>query len=459
VSRISRQAELRAGYAAVDITPPAGVDLTGFIAREGPCLGTLDPLMARALVFEDAAGDRRAALVTCDLIGLGRHLVARVRRRVAAAADIPPEAVLFACSHTHAGPETGVLTTIGLPDPGYLASLEQGLVDALTDASRRLTPVRLRLGETNVEEGVVVNRVFRRVGRPERYDHQLTVVRLEPDGGDGSDATPLATIVAFACHAVALGAGERHASADYVGVLRRDLEVSGSGPVLYVNGCGGDVNPARMDERGRPASEHLGGGLARAAIRALAASAAPEDLAPARPGQTATIGASQEWVTLPLQPLRTAAAAADLLAEGRRKLSTLPPESPAYRAARVTEVDYPLRLLRLHYGSEELPEVQAEVQAVRLGPIAVVALPGEIFSSLGQAIKAASPFPSPRTLIAGWANDNVGYIPDGEAYPLGGYEVDSASRYYGYPAGWAAAAGEALVAAADRVLGRLAGPG
>ena len=34
--------------------------------------------------------------------------------------------------------------------------------------------------------------------------------------------------------------------------------------------------------------------------------------------------------------------------------------------------------------------------------------------------------------------------------------MDLASRYYGYPAGWAAGAGEALVVIAGRVLARLA---
>ena len=49
---------LRAGYAAVEITPPVGIDLTGFVAREGPCTGTRDPLWARALVFESAPRER-----------------------------------------------------------------------------------------------------------------------------------------------------------------------------------------------------------------------------------------------------------------------------------------------------------------------------------------------------------------------------------------------------------------
>jgi hypothetical protein len=435
---------LRAGYAAVEITPPAGVDMTGFIAREGPCLGRRDPLEVRALVFEDGAG-RRVAVAACDLIGLGRHTVARVRRRVAAAAGIPPEGQLFNCSHTHAGPETGVLTTIGAPDPAYLESLEARLGDALIAAAARLVPVRLHVGTTEVPDGLVLNRVFRRIDDPGRYDRQLVAVRVEP----------VATIVAFACHAVALGSRERYASADFVAPLRRALEGAGadgapaSGPVVYLNGCGGDVNPAGMDARGEDACEALGLGLARAARTALAA-AGPASGAPP------VVDGRQEWVTLPFQPLRTPGEAATILAAGQERIATQSPGSPAYRGTRVTDVEYPLRLLRLHYGSETLPEVRAEVQALKIGPLAVVALPGEIFSSLGRAIKAGSPFGAPRTLVAGWANDNVGYVPDAEAYPLGGYEVDLASRYYGHPAGWAPEAGQGLVATATRLLEGLA---
>jgi neutral ceramidase len=437
---------MRAGYQTVDITPPAGVDLTGFIARKGPCAGTLDPLEARALVFEDARG-HQAALVTCDLIGLGRHLVARVRRRVAEATGIPATAQLFNCSHTHAGPETGVLTTIGLPDPRYLALLEERLVSVVTAAARELLPVRVAVAAGDAPEGLVINRVFRRVDRPEAYDRQITVVRLDRE--DGSDERPLATLVAFACHAVALGSEEQHASADYVGTLRRALEDAGTGPVLYVNGCGGDVNPASMDRRGREASEALGLGLAEAALP-LWREARPD-------GVTAgdQVTAAQEWVTLPYQAVRTAEEAAAILAAGRERLVTAVPGSPSYRGTRVTEVEYPLRLLRLHYGNETVPLAEAEVQALRIGSFAVVGLPGEIFSSIGRQIKQASPFPSPYTLVAGWTNDNVGYIPDRAAYPLGGYEVDSASRYYGHPAGWAPEAGEALAAAARRLLAQV----
>ena len=91
---------MRIGIARRDVTPRVGLDLSGFIAREGPCAGVHDPLYLTALVAEE--NDRLVALVSCDLIGLGAATVRRVRERVARSSGIPAEAQLYACTHTHA---------------------------------------------------------------------------------------------------------------------------------------------------------------------------------------------------------------------------------------------------------------------------------------------------------------------------------------------------------------------
>jgi hypothetical protein len=220
--------------------------------------------------------------------------------------------------------------------------------------------------------------------------------------------------------------------------------------VLYLNGCGGDVNPASMDARGRPAAEALGRGLAEVALSLWRDAVPPSDV----DGLDA-IGAAQEQVTLPFHALRTPEAAAALLATGRQALAACQPGTPEYRRVVTMEVDYAQRLLRLHYGSETLPSVQAEVQALRIGPMAFVGLPGEIFSSIGRAIKEASPLSEPYTLLAGWTNDNVGYVPDHQAYGVATYEADTAARWYGYPAPWAPEAGDLLREAALRALARV----
>src|SRR3990167_2959523 len=58
-------AELLAGVAVRDITPPPGVPMWGYSDRKGPSTGTLDPLHARALVLK--MREQTIAIVTMDL--------------------------------------------------------------------------------------------------------------------------------------------------------------------------------------------------------------------------------------------------------------------------------------------------------------------------------------------------------------------------------------------------------
>lgn len=68
---------LWAGFAEIEITPPVGIELAGYIARDGVATSVHDPLYARALVIADGAA--RAALITCDTLGLHLRDVEQVR--------------------------------------------------------------------------------------------------------------------------------------------------------------------------------------------------------------------------------------------------------------------------------------------------------------------------------------------------------------------------------------------
>lgn len=73
-----------------------------------------------------------------------------------------------------------------------------------------------------------------------------------------------------------------------------------------------------------------------------------------------------------------------------------------------------------------MPNIEAEIQAWRIGNLGIIFVPGEVFNEIGTRIKEHSPFPN--TFFVGYANGNVGYIPTPEAYAEGGYEVDQACR-------------------------------
>jgi hypothetical protein len=58
--------------------------------------------------------------------------------------------------------------------------------------------------------------------------------------------------------------------------------------------------------------------------------------------------------------------------------------------------------------------VPCEVQAIRLGDVALLALPLEVFAETALAIVSASP--ASVTLIASNSNGGVGYLPTNDAY-------------------------------------------
>jgi hypothetical protein len=96
---------LAAGYGETILTPPLGVELTGYgFYLERRAESVLDDLKARALFLEKDGV--RAVLVSCDLVGLTVEASDAARRAISASLGIPPDHVLLACTHTHTGPAT-----------------------------------------------------------------------------------------------------------------------------------------------------------------------------------------------------------------------------------------------------------------------------------------------------------------------------------------------------------------
>jgi hypothetical protein len=89
------------------------------------------------------------------------------------------------------------------------------------------------------------------------------------------------------------------------------------------------------------------------------------------------------------------------------------------------------------------------VQALRIGDVAFVGVPAELFTMLGQDIKRRSPFRY--TYVAELANDWIGYLPDRKAFELGGYQTWTGLHSYADPG-----TGEAVVEEAVRLLHELA---
>lgn len=412
---------LRAGFATAEITPERATPLSGFAARGGLAQGRLDPLEARALVFD--AGGRRVTLVALDLIGVPDGLEERVRARLGP--DAP--ALIVTATHTHAGPPTLARARLGAPSPDELDRLETIVAATVTRAAAATATVGLAHRRV-MAPGIACNR--RDSAGP--IDPAADVVALlDPAGG-------LAALwVTFACHPVVLGPDNLFYSADFPGATRRALEARLGCPVLYATGCAGEINLGHspldsirrigMDKRTPAEAERIGRRLAGAIADDLAAS-------PPHPAGDARLTHRSALVAPRFVPPDAAARLA--IAQAAQRALADPATSAGERAMARIDLDW----LAAPPCAEDWPALR--VSALALGPARACFLPGEIFVETALAMRRAAP----ELIVVGYAHANPGYIPPEHA--RGGYEVDIAWRPYGAPGPFAPGMAEELAAAA-----------
>jgi hypothetical protein len=400
---------LRAGAAKRRVTPPFWVP---YLTSSGqgtsaPFRGLHDDLYARALVFDD--GHQAAAILAVDSIGydnaiLGptRDFTGMLRTRIAAATKLSAAAVMLSATHAHSTPETIGLTACS-EGPGVRQWFEehlQALADTVVEAWSKRIPARVYEGSVSVP-GIARNRriVLRdgtvnrhgplpsqeQVREPWALDEDLAVLYLETD-----KAAPHALLLNYTAHPVVTMLLPE-VSADYPGAAATLVEEALPGAIcLFTQGAAGNVNTVRVSTSHQDA-QGIGRRLGLAALDHV------RRLKHQAPLQTTAVRVCSERVRLSPRtsaPLKPSAPKAKGESHGRR---------PAE--------------LRLAQKLAEGP-IWAEVQAMGVGPVQWVSLPGEPFVETGLALKKAG-----AAFVIGYANGYVGYLPLRRAYAAGGYEV------------------------------------
>ena len=425
---------LRGGAARIEITPPVGKDLTGFLLRENPSIGVRDPLYARALVLDD--DDRQVAIISCDLLGFDRERILEIYDRIHLQTGIAAAHMMVACTHTHGGPATMSLVDCGTIDPSYVDSLVLRLVEVVAQAQERLQPVTLAVGSATSSEGVHNRRTPGDV-----IDPEVGLLRV-----DDAQGKPLAVLVNYACHPTTLFHDNRKISADYPGLVTSRIEDETGAIALFLTGAIGDVGPVA---RGEESLATVGNAVANAAVAALPALEA---------NPVERLRTAGELLHLPLLPLPTRADwlawRDEYMAAAMSAEQSEDGPSPKIPWAMVHWTERMFEEMQDH---ELRPTVDAGIQVFRIGQLVIVGVPGEYFVELGlqmkQEIKQNNDVRV--VMVVGFANGNVGYIPARRAYAQGGYEVAEAYRYYGYAAAIAPEGGEQILSSAATLSARL----
>ena len=276
-----------------------------------------------------------------------------------------------------------------------------------------LRPATLRSGRTTVE-GYAYNRLFRLkdgteiAGKGGRESEIISVAgptdpELQTLSAVDENGRLLALVVDFALHVDVIGGGEATTmSADWPGEMARNIAaVYGADVVtLLLQGAAGDINhvpheATQLPVRGPDKAVQLGRALAGAAMLATER---------AEPMQRVELAAICESVSIPYYT-RDAKLWAEV-AELKRK--DAPTDADRYLIDRCESWPHDNK-------SADVP-----VHAMRVGDLAIVGLPTEIFVNIGLEMKHWSP--AQQTFVVELANARVSnYVPTGDQAERGGY--------------------------------------
>ncbi len=457
----STSAALQAGAAKVDITD----------RDAGP---VNDPLYVKALVLRE--GDVTVAIVTVDAVAIAEigsiknDYLANVRAALKRDIGFDPQRILINASHCHGK---------------VCADVEARTVEAVKLAAKQLVPVRVGAGQGH-EDRVMENRRLKlKSGREADVRHAYSLPPdddvvgtgpIDPAIGllrlDRLDGRTLAVVHQFACHPIQ-GVPNGGNTADMSGFASQVLEDSfGDGAIaLFLQGCGGDVNPLRYKQVDEPRdAEPLGNQLGLSAMRAakkiVCRDDAPlkwinETLAVPRADNAERIAAVEAEQTRLVQSLKGTSLNLKtflplVVKQGlsnpfpsyyshrylhdlqikRNDLERLDAENRAnveaymrniYTMEELTRLQTNLALLKKHQARNVAAgsrTMDVEVVGVRVGEFSLVTFPGELTVQIGLNIKQAAG--KPQTFVSGYTNGYIYYAPTAEQLRnVGGAQEDS----------------------------------
>ena len=445
-----------AGYASVNINPPLGIGMLGyFVPRYAK--GFLDDLTASALAL--SKNGKTFLILSVDNCSIRTEMVKRCTARIEKDAGIPASNIFITSTHTHTGP---YLVSVGAfeLDEKMINEYVDFLINRISDLAR-LAISDMRPAKMGHATGYAPDRIsyIRRYrmkdgstqtcppindpnidGPIGELDRRVHVLRFDREGASSI------VILNYGIHTDTIG-GE-YISSDFCGWMKKTIKATLDAEAMFISGIQGDVgstnvHPLPGDMNDTEISfdnEMKSPGMARFVGRALAGTvlqvydkvayvdvddieAIAKDLTVA-----ANIPTKEELVIAKKYKELHESGRSDLIPYKAMELTTVVAEAH--------------RMCILENGPDEF---HLELLGLKLGPVAMMGIPGQPFTPVGVSIKDT---PGWELIVpCALANGNEGYFPMIESYNEGGYEARTSS----YKAG----VSEAIVDCAKGILNDL----
>ncbi len=379
-----------AGFSEVKLRLPMGIPLASGLNIAEMAGGDL---YARAMVIQRE--DYAVAVLSCDLFGLPGRFVTEVRNIAYAATKRQLEelALMITATHTHQAPALPKLfptfpaidsrpLNMKYDNEALTRQLGEQLAAAVIHAWNNRRPASIKIGSGRLSQDALHNR---RSWDSYAGDPDLEILTLEVVQEQDTSWV----LYNISTHPLNKS-GSKHYDADIFGKVSAEMKrrVGGKGIFLPLIGAAGNINPGPP----QPLSEKF-------------------------------------RIQLYVPPSSIVQTICDGIESGLKN-STLV-AGDALRVVvklvsiQIAEPDFADNFPFLRITSDP-PKftLDTQVQAIQIGKIVIVGLPGEPMAIIGQKIKTmGEKLGFQKVLIASLANDFIGYYFTPESYDAGGYET------------------------------------
>jgi hypothetical protein len=408
--------DLRVATFKADVTPPPGSPLCDGLVPAAT--GVNDPLSARGIVLV-ADGQKPVVLVAVDWVGIGNEGHDAWRKAIADACETSVDRVSVHTLHQHDAPGCDYLAEriaaeAGLPNElfpvDYSRDAIRRVATAAAEACARVERVtQVGFGKGEVKEVASSRRIL---GDDGKVKYARMSASKDPAGRalpEGlidpfvrmltfwNGERPIAVLTYYATHPQSYYYTGK-CSADFVGMARAQAEAAEkAGLHIHFNGAGGNIAAGKYNDGSHEMRPVLAGRLAEGMKRAW-------DDTKKTLASELTFDWSTRDVKLPLGEWYVEKDQEKTLHDDKAKLI------PRLRAAR-----------NIAWAKRATEGPAITIGRLRLGPIDILHMPGELFVEYqlaGQKLR-----PDSFVCMAAYGDYGPGYIGTSIAYTQGGYET------------------------------------
>ena len=401
----------------IDITPKEPVYLAGFANRIGPSHGVHRPLSSRCIILKDSAST--FCFISNDLMEMKNSLIKKIKDLISEETLIPSSQIFIHNIHTHSAP---IMDGMGLTENLANKSYEEITTIAIT--SNAISTINNKQGfkSCRIKVGTGKSTIGLHRRTIEASTGQCIISSKNNTSNDpvvsvlqfvDQEENILANIINYACHPVSLGPESLKVSPDFVGKTRETIEEKWGGMAIFFNGAAGDINPIGDPLNDLNNTDKLGGLLGNSVLETSFKHVSVECLS----FQT-------DFAKLPFQIQH-------ISQKIIQEQATKKKEEHTGFVGWKEKIDDWSNQQQKYLSKDKFLGREVQLNVLKMGSILLIICQGELFSSYHIAFR--NMFPEYTVFFFGYTNGESGYLPDQEAFDIGGYEVEQAYVFFNEP--------------------------